>query len=226
MLTISKIRTQIYPDAADKYSKLLSFQDSDIEELAKSSMTYAKLSIGCCESCGSLQYTANARLSAQATNMERFLHSLSLTLVSLNKYQSGQYGQAVSMLQASISSLSPLLTREQLNMIHDYKSLNKLLTKTKSLKESMKSKLNSKSTNRANAVSLHPFILEIISDLLTPLMMVLQLRYRTANEFIVSKTSDSDAWVLPDGKLPETRGVHYVFEDNGLVEYPESNTLY
>ncbi|QEU61769.1 hypothetical protein KDRO_E06500 [Kluyveromyces lactis] len=234
LLTISKMRTRLYPDAKDKYSKLLSFQDSDIQELSKVANAYAKLSIGCSNVCTSLQLSVqdSPQLASQIKSMQHFLDSLALTLLSIDKYDhADDPTTALEMIDTAIVHIQPLLSKEQLNLIQNNKSLDKLLVQTRFWKDSIKGKLRNKIKLGKNkhdlqptSMSLHPFILEIIADFLLPLIMVLKVRYDNANEFTFDGIGKSHKWVLPQGKAPTVKGVHYMFDGVSLVIDQQSSS--
>lgn len=220
VLTISKMRTRLYPDSKDRFSKMLSFQDSDIELLAKSSVLYARLAIGCSESCGRLQAgSSEMGVSSQIINTKRFLDCLSLMLLSLDKYQMNECGMAIAMIKAAVTSIMPLLTSGQADLVSNYKSLEKFKTKTKLLNHKLKEKFNV--NIRKKDTSVHPFILEIISDFLVPLIMVLQARYHHANELFFAQPVENCSWILPQGRSPETKGTKYIFNGTSLIEQTE-----
>ncbi|CDO92513.1 unnamed protein product [Kluyveromyces dobzhanskii CBS 2104] len=227
LLTISKMRTRLYPDAKDKYSKLLSFQNSDIQELSKVATAYAKLSIGCSNVCTSLQLSmqGSPHFTSQIRSMQHFLDSLSLTLLSIDKFDhSDDPSTAAEMIDAAIVHIKPILSKEQLNLIQNNKSLDKLLLHTKFWKESIRTKLKTKvkfgkneQDSKRSVSTLHPFILEIIADFLLPLIMVLKVRYDNTNEFIFDGVGKPNTWALPLGSIPNVKGARYTFDGISLA---------
>ena len=238
LLTISKMRTRLYPAGKDKYSTLLSFQDSDLQSLSAVSMPYAKLAIGCSGVCDSIQHSIESvHLKTQVLAMKRFLDCLSLALLSIFKYdKENDTDAALDMINTAIANIRPLLSKDQVNLLQNNKSLEKILVKTKFWKESIKDKLKNKkwvhskkSDKDSNSSYLHPFILEVIADFLLPLIMVLKVRYDTTNEFIFDNvgSNSSHNWVLPQGKAPEVKGVRFFFDGSTLTvdQQAESENL-
>lgn len=229
VLSVSKLRGQLYGYSAKRpgYETLLDFQESDLKELSKSSSLYARLCIGCRDSCTKLLST---HLSKDVHYLIRYLDALTFLLLSMDQYKQDQCGVALGMLNSAVDSLSQgLLSSKDLKLIHDTKFKDKLKGKIPDLKGmQLKQKLkfsgkkgietNVPSTpTKYNKGALHPLLNNTLQDFIIPLTMLLQYRYTKTNEKLSFQPIIRDRQQIlklwPQGKTPEVNGTKWVFED-------------
>ncbi|SCW02364.1 LAFE_0F04808g1_1 [Lachancea fermentati] len=239
ILSLSKLKSQVCGGTgtgtggtAEKYERLLEFQESDLKELSKSSVLYARLCIGCRDMCSQL---ANTELATASQYLARYLDTLTYTLLSLDAYKEGQCGLALGMLAAAIDSLSQgLVTRKQLKLIQDNVKLkDRLTSKIKEMKiegKQLRSKFKKSKSPSASADlggiynknALHPFLQSTLIDFIIPLIMLLQYRYQITNDKLFYQPVVKDSQELskhrPQGKAPDANGIDWNFDGQHLTE--------
>ncbi|SCU83968.1 LAFA_0D07118g1_1 [Lachancea sp. 'fantastica'] len=237
MLSLSKLRSRIFDSNTNdgglkakkssgmRYDRLLEFQESDLKDLAKSSLLYARLCIGCRATCSQL---ANTHVSSACEPLIQYLDALTFILLSLDRYKNDDCGSAIGMLEAATDCLSAgLITPKQLKLIQETRKLkHKFSAKWSELKSessSMTAKLNPfKKQNDSKQARLHHFLQYTLEDFIIPLMILLHYRYLKTNDKVFFQPIVRDRQTLlntwPQGKVPELAGTTWIFDGEKLRE--------
>ncbi|CUS21882.1 LAQU0S04e02960g1_1 [Lachancea quebecensis] len=236
IFSLSKLRSQICGSSSagfDRYERLLEFQESDIKDLAKASLLYARLCIGCRETCSQL---ANTNLSSLCEPLHQYLEALTFVLMSLDCYKNDECGKAIGMLEAATDCLAKgLISNKQLKLIQETKKLKgKIASKFKELKtEGSKLQTKLKLFKRSTPTDrgeLHPFLQSTLEDFIIPLMVLLHHRYVNTNDKVffqpVVNQRDELTHSWPQGKTPELVGTAWVFDGEQLKENSPANSEY
>ncbi|CAR24377.1 uncharacterized protein KLTH0F14432g [Lachancea thermotolerans CBS 6340] len=236
IFSLSKLRSQICGSSkadVDRYERLLGFQESDIKDLAKASLLYARLCIGCRETCSQL---ANTSLSSLCEPLCRYLDALTFVLMSLDCYRNDECGKAIGMLEAATDCLAKgLISNKQLKLIQETKKLKgKIASKFRELKsEGSKLQTKIKLFKRSTPIErgeLHPFLQSTLEDFIIPLVMLLHHRYVNTNDKVffqpvVNQREElTHSW--PQGKTPELVGTAWFFDGEQLKENSPVNSEY
>ncbi|SCU94853.1 LAME_0F09604g1_1 [Lachancea meyersii CBS 8951] len=240
MLSLSKLQSRVFgsttkdskylkKNSSARYDRLLEFQESDLKDLAKSSLLYARLCIGCRSSCSQL---ANTSAATACEPLIQYLDSLTFILLSLDYYKNDDCGVAIGMLEAATDCLSGgLITSKQLKLIQETRKLKDRFSakwnELKSESTGMRSKLNPfKKQSSPEQPGLHPFLQSTLNDFIIPLMMLLHYRYTKTNDKVFFQPIVRDRQTLrnswPQGKAPEVAGTIWVFDGDNLREAGES----
>ncbi|CEP60327.1 uncharacterized protein LALA0_S01e08174g [Lachancea lanzarotensis] len=238
MLSLSKLRSRICDtpntnggvnsaknSSNMRYDRLLEFQESDLKDLAKSSLLYARLCIGCRSACSQL---ANTHVSSACEPLIQYLDALTFILLSLDRYKNDDCGSAIGMLEAATDCLSTgLITSKQLKLIQETRKLkHKFSAKWNELKSestSIKAKINPfKRKNDSKPTGLHYFLQFTLEDFIIPLMILLHYRYLRTNDKVFFQPIVRDRQKLlntwPQGKTPDLVGTTWIFDGEKLRE--------
>ncbi|SCV06044.1 LANO_0H20868g1_1 [Lachancea nothofagi CBS 11611] len=234
MLSLSKLKSRICGNntgqeskksSSNRYDRLLEFQESDLKDLATSSLLYARLCIGCRDSCTELTSTS---VGAACHPLTQYLDTLTFILLSLDRYKNDECGASIGMLEAATECLSHgLITSKQLKLIQESTKLKTKmalkLIELKSESSNLRSKFKIfKKNDFAGKPELHPLLRSTLEDFIMPLMMLLHYRYVKTNDKVFFQPIIRDREELvkgwPHGKTPDVTGTSWAFDGEQLRE--------
>ncbi|SCU80037.1 LADA_0B04698g1_1 [Lachancea dasiensis] len=234
MLSLSKLKSSICGKGSkdSRYDRLLEFQESDLKDLAKSSLLYSRLCIGCRNTCSQL---SKSSIAASSHLLVKYLEALSFILLSLDRYKNDDCGMAIGLLESATSCLSEgLITSKQLKSIQESQKVkDKLSAKLNDIKKDSASlrdklKLFNKQEN-VGKPQLHPFLQSTLQDFIVPLIMLLNYRYVKTNDKVLFQTVIRDHDELmrtwPQGKSPDVIGTIWSFDGEALREVSASSNV-
>ncbi|AGO10071.1 AaceriAAR081Cp [[Ashbya] aceris (nom. inval.)] len=191
ILAVAKMQRRL---GGNRYDELLTLQEGDPEKLLENAQVYGRLAQGCAQECRRLGGSA---VEQQAAQLGVFLEAMALALFSVGRYEHGDCGVALGMVEAAEEQLvsGGIAPREYLGMLRDPRRQARqarLRSKLQQLRQRMR---------RRPAARLHPFVQRVADEFLTPLVVLLRYRYERANETLYMQPVVRQ-WQLPQGRLP------------------------
>lgn len=220
VLSLTKLKKSLSNDVSNE----LDLQTNDLKDASKTSSFYAKLSVGCYETCIQL-----GRGRIINNSLSHYLEGLTYLLLSMDQYRKDECGVAIGLLEQCINSYSHIIPRSRLtNTIF---STPKIKTKTvKKFTNSLQStflKTREKSTKTFKIDNHDSQLLPVLDDSLEnfiiPLISLLSYVYNHSNEKLFFQPVIRDELELkrlfPQGKSPQLDAIQWYFNGDRIEEY-------
>lgn len=225
ILSLTKLKKNLSNDASSE----LDLQSNDLKKASAASTFYAKLAIGCHETC--IQLKKGRLVNSGLTD---YLEGLTYLLLSMDQYRKDECGVAIGMLEQCINSFSKIAPRSKLTTTIlstpklKVKPLNKISHSFKStvLKTKQKSErtLNIEDSKR----KLIPVLNDTLVNFLIPLISLLNYVYNHNNDKLYFQSVIRDENELkrlkPQGKSPQLESIPWYINNGKIEEYKENAT--
>lgn len=225
ILSLTKLKKNLSNDASSE----LDLQSNDFKKASAASTFYAKLAIGCHETC--IQLKKGRLVNSGLTD---YLEGLTYLLLSMDQYRKDECGVAIGMLEQCINSFSKIAPRSKLTTTIlstpklKVKPLNKISHSFKStvLKTKQKSErtLNIEDSKR----KLIPVLNDTLDNFLIPLISLLNYVYNHNNDKLYFQSVIRDENELkrlkPQGKSPQLESIPWYINNGKIEEYKENAT--
>lgn len=225
ILSLTKLKKNLSNDASSE----LDLQSNDLKKASAASTFYAKLAIGCHETC--IQLKKGRLVNSGLTD---YLEGLTYLLLSMDQYRKDECGVAIGMLEQCIDSFSKIAPRSKLTTTIlstpklKVKPLNKISHSFKStvLKTKQKSErtLNIEDSKR----KLIPVLNDTLVNFLIPLISLLNYVYNHNNDKLYFQSVIRDENELkrlkPQGKSPQLESIPWYINNGKIEEYKENAT--
>ncbi|CAL9737530.1 hypothetical protein MOSE0_M02300 [Monosporozyma servazzii] len=225
ILSLTKLKKKLSNDASSE----LDLHSNDLKKASAASTFYAKLAIGCHETC--IQLKKGRLVNSGLTD---YLEGLTYLLLSMDQYRKDECGVAIGMLEQCINSFSKIVPRSKLTTTIlstpklKVKPLNKISHSFKStvLKTKQKSErtLNIEDSKR----KLIPVLNDTLDNFLIPLISLLNYVYNHNNDKLYFQSVIRDENELkrlkPQGKSPQLESIPWYINNGKIEEYKENAT--
>lgn len=224
VLSLSKLKRNLSNDI----SKELDLQTNDLKTASSTSSFYAKIAVGCHETCIQLGkgHLINKTLS-------HYLEGLTYLLLSMDQYRNDKCGTAIGMLEQCINSFSHIIPRSTLTSTilstpkQKVKPLNKVTNSFKSTllktKQTSARKLKIQNEN----IDLLPVLNDTLENFIVPLIYLLDYVYNHSNDKLFFQAIVRDEQELkklvPRGKCPKLEPLPWCFNNGKLEEYRDES---
>lgn len=211
VLSLSKLRSNMYNGKKDG---ILDITSQDISALTSNSLLYSKLAIGC---KNSIQQCSRSN-SVTNQNALAYVDGLSYLLLSLNEYQKDELGNAIGLLNLSITKFRIIDAS-----LFGEDSLLAKAKKGDKFKKMLKIPASNKIIQKIelkNSSNLAPFLNVTLDDFIIPLLTLLKYRYNKTNDKVSFKVVQTDTQILqallPRGIAPDLQGTQWKFSAEKL----------
>lgn len=220
ILSLTKLKKSLSNDVSSE----LDLQSNDLKKASATSAFYAKLAIGCHETC--IQLKKGRLVNSGLTD---YLEGLTYLLLSMDQYRKDECGVAIGMLEQCINSYSNIVPRSKLTSTIlstpevKVKPLNKISHSFRSTL--LKSKQISDKTLKIedSKRKLIPVLDDTLVNFLIPLISLLNYVYNHNNDKLYFQSVVRDVNELrklkPQGKLPQLESIPWCIRDGKIEEY-------
>lgn len=220
ILSLTKLKKSMSNDTSSE----LDLQTNDLKKASATSAFYAKLSVGCHETC--IQLKKGRLINSGLTH---YVDGLTYLLLSMDQYRKDECGIAIGMLEQSINCYSHIVPRSKLTSTIlstpklKVKPLDKMTNSFKStlLKTKQKSDrtLKIEDTKR----KLIPVLDDTLENFLIPLISLLGYVYNHSNDKLYFQPVIRDEAelkrLIPQGKSPQLESIPWYFNNGKIEEY-------